>query len=127
MGDAVLADDHSAVGEGGGDVMREVGIDGWNDAHHVRGNTADAAQEIDSALETATKEPRAGQEEVADASRGEVERGGGRAGSFENLQVQKVEERADEFLFGGHDNPPKVRSAVHDRVPFRMGGDCIRW
>lgn len=43
VGDAVLADDDGAVGEGGGDVVGEVGIDGWDDADYVGLDTADAS------------------------------------------------------------------------------------
>ncbi|KAF4239498.1 hypothetical protein CNMCM8980_001686 [Aspergillus fumigatiaffinis] len=35
VGDAVLADDDGAVGEGGGDVVGEVGVDGWDDADQM--------------------------------------------------------------------------------------------
>lgn len=43
MRDAVLTYDDGSVGQRGGDVVREVGVDGWDDSDEVPGHAADAA------------------------------------------------------------------------------------
>lgn len=43
VGDAVLTYDDGSVGQRGGDVVREVGVDGWDDSDEVPGHAADAA------------------------------------------------------------------------------------
>ena len=55
MGDAVLADDDGAIREGGGDVVGEVGVDGWDYADGVGWHAADATEEVDGAFEAAAE------------------------------------------------------------------------
>ena len=64
MRDGVLADDDVAVGEAGGDVVREVGVYGRDDGD-VLGDRAYQAQEVDGGFEGAGEEPGAGEEKIA--------------------------------------------------------------
>lgn len=50
-----LAGNLGAVGEAGADVVREVGVDGWQDGDGVR-DLADHGEEVDSGLERAREE-----------------------------------------------------------------------
>lgn len=55
MGDAVLTSDGCAIGQAGGNMMREIGVDSWNDGG-VAGHTADGREEVDCGFEGAGEE-----------------------------------------------------------------------
>lgn len=55
MGDAILAHDDGSIGEGGGNVVGEVGVDGWDDTNCIRGHAADTSQEVDGAFKASTE------------------------------------------------------------------------
>ena len=122
MRNRVLARDDRAVLQPRRYVVAEVRIDGRHDLHVVR-HGADAGQQVDGALETAREETGAGQEQVADASGLEVE-GGGWPGPLDDLEVDVVEEGADQFALRGGDVRPERVPAFDDVEPFetRRGG-----
>ena len=65
MRDGVLAGDDSPVEEAGRDVVREIGVNGW-DYVYVAWDAGDGTKEVNRALETACEQSGTGQEEIAD-------------------------------------------------------------
>lgn len=103
-------------------MVAEIRIDGRHDLHGIR-HGADASEQVYRALETPREEAGARQEQVADAGGLEVEGGGG-AGALHDLEVDVVEEGADEFFLSRRDVSPEGMSAFDDIEPFetRRGG-----
>jgi len=96
--------------------MREIAIDSRDDIH-IRRDSRNSAKKVDGAFKGAREETGTGQEEVAYAGGLEVEYRGG-TGPFYDLQVDGVEDGADEFAFGGGDVLPEGVVAFYDREPF---------
>lgn len=90
MRNVVLARDDGAVGQARGNVVRKVGVERRQDGHPV-GHRADGAQQVNGGLEAAREEPRAGEEQVADAGAGKVEAAAG-PHALDDFQVEAVEE-----------------------------------
>lgn len=119
VADGYLPRDGRAVFEAGGDVVREVGVDGGEDADVGR-DGADHGEEVNGGLKGAGEDAGAGQEHVADGGFGKVE-GGRWPGSLDDLEVQGVEDGPDEFSLGRRDVGPEEVAGFDDVEPFYTG------
>ena len=91
---------------------------------------ADTRQQVYRALEAAAEQPRARQEQVADAGELEVEGAVGRARALDDLEVQQVEEGPDELFLRGRDVRPQRVAGLDDVEPFEAcvgggGGEAV--
>lgn len=99
--------------------MAEIRINRRHHLHTIR-HATNTSQQVNRALETPAEQPRPCQKQVSDAGGLEVEGAGG-TGALDDLEVEEVEEGADEFFFRGRDVRPKGVAAFDDVEPFQAG------
>lgn len=100
-------------------MVREVGVDGRNNANIVRRDSADTPKEVDGALKAPCEQAGACQKQVSNARRCEIESGRRGSSSLQDFKVQMIEERANQFLLCGSDTVPKGRRPVDNAIPLR--------
>lgn len=105
VADGHLPGNSRAILQSSRDVVGEVGVDGREDID-VRRDGADHRKQVDGGLKGPGKYAGSRKEHVADGGFGEVE-GGCWAGALDDLEVERIEDGADEFSLGRRDVGPE--------------------
>lgn len=110
--DGVLAGDDCAICQPGGYVMGEVGDDGWQDRGPGLIDSTDDSEQVDCGFEAPGQEPGAGEEEIPDGGRLEIERGAWGPDPFEDFEMQVGKYGADKESLRCRDRLVEGKSKV---------------
>lgn len=122
VADGVLPGYDATVSQTRGNVMGEIAAYGRHDGGPAFVYTAHDCKEVDGGFEASGEQAGAGEEEVADGGRLEVEDIGGRSSTFQDLEIEVGEDGADEESLRSWDGGVEGRCAGQEGLELAGGG-----
>lgn len=122
VADSVLPCYEATVSQTRGNVMREIAAHGRHDGCPAFVYTAHDCKKVDGGFEASREQAGAGEEEVADGGRLEVENIGGRSSALQDLEIEVGEDGADEESLRSWDGGVEGRCACQEGLELAGGG-----